>query len=103
MAGVSLASARTVSDISTIIQRTVTAFIGRNSRHETLFAVRAGTSCGSCPRRPNAGDPAAPSGVAELAVTWLPQLRLLRSADPRVMPAAGMDPDVRTAATRAGL
>jgi diguanylate cyclase (GGDEF)-like protein/PAS domain S-box-containing protein len=102
MAGVSLASARMVPDISAIIQRTVTAFIGRNSGHETLFAVRAGEELRIVPPAADAGAPATPSGVAELAVTWLPQLRLLRSADPRFVPAEGMDPDVRAAAARAG-
>jgi diguanylate cyclase (GGDEF)-like protein/PAS domain S-box-containing protein len=102
MAGVSLASARTDTDVSVIAARTVTAFMGRNSRHETLFAVRAGEQLRVVPSAAGAGAEAASSGIAEQAATWLPRLRPPTSAEPRFVPAERLDPDVRAAAVRAG-
>jgi diguanylate cyclase (GGDEF)-like protein/PAS domain S-box-containing protein len=105
MAGVALASARTIKDVSAVAEHSVTAFIGRNSPHETLFAIRAGeelrvvspsSDAGESP--PEAGD----TGIAQLAATWLPRLRPMTSADPRFAPIEGLDPEVRAAAERAG-
>jgi diguanylate cyclase (GGDEF)-like protein/PAS domain S-box-containing protein len=48
------------------------------------------------------GAPAVPSGIAERAVTWLPRLRQLASADPRLVPVEDLDPEARAAAARAG-
>ena len=102
IAGVSLASARTIGDVSAIVARTVTAFIERDYRHETLFAVRAGEELRVVPPATGAISPDASSEIAGLAVTWLPRLRRLASTEPRFVPAEGLDPDVQAATVRAG-
>jgi diguanylate cyclase (GGDEF)-like protein/PAS domain S-box-containing protein len=102
MAGVSLASTRTIKDVSAVVARSVTAFIGRTSRHETLFAIRAGEELRVVSPASDAGEPAAFTEIAQLAATWLPRLGLLTSAGPRFAPIEGLDPEVRAAAERAG-
>jgi diguanylate cyclase (GGDEF)-like protein/PAS domain S-box-containing protein len=101
MAGVSLASARTIKDVSAVVARSVAAFIGRNSRHETLFAIRAGEELRVVAPASDAGEPA-PTEIVRLTATSLPRLRMLTSADPWFAPIEGLDPEIRAAAERAG-
>jgi diguanylate cyclase (GGDEF)-like protein/PAS domain S-box-containing protein len=102
MAGVALASARTPDDISAIVHRTVTAFIGRDSRHETLFVVRDRDELKVVSPPTITGTPAMAGEIAELAPGWLPRLPLLTSAEPVFVPADEIDAEIRGAAARAG-
>jgi diguanylate cyclase (GGDEF)-like protein len=105
MAGASLASARSVGNISAVVQSTAAALIGFQSRHEALFAVRSGEELRIVP--PSPGEPAdtgAPviSEIAQLADAWLPRLWNLTSTEPQYVPVTQLDPDLQAAAQRAG-
>ncbi len=98
--GAALASATTIDGIAAIVRRAVRDLIGQRPNREALFAVRDDedlTVVATC-----SGD-LAPSGeLVNLVPHWLPWLRQLESAEPRLVPAADLGPDEKAAAIRAG-
>jgi diguanylate cyclase (GGDEF)-like protein/PAS domain S-box-containing protein len=104
MAGVSLASAHSVADISDIVERAVAAVIesSRSSRFQVLFALRSGDTLRVVSPAADARAPVPASELAELAITWLPRLQPLERADPLFLPNDRLEPEEGAASERAG-
>jgi diguanylate cyclase (GGDEF)-like protein/PAS domain S-box-containing protein len=99
-AGAALASASTIDSIGSTVRKVIGDLIGQRPSREAVFAVRNDdelsvvTSCSSAK---------IPSGdLATMLPHWLPRMRTLRSAEPRLMRAASLEPEETAAVTRAG-
>jgi diguanylate cyclase (GGDEF)-like protein len=99
-AGAALASAASVDSIGEIVRGAVRRLTGHHSPREALLVVRAGEGLEIVPTA--SGDLVPRAELAELAGTWLPELRQMEFTQPRIIPATHLDPREQALAERAG-
>jgi len=100
MTGAALASATTIDGIGKIVGKAVGNLMGQRPNREALFAVRNDDELAVVSTA--SGDMPPSNEIATLAPHWLPRARLLKSAEPRLIPVARLGPREREAAIRAG-
>jgi diguanylate cyclase (GGDEF)-like protein/PAS domain S-box-containing protein len=100
LAGAALASATTIDGIGTIVRKTMRDFIGQRPAREALFAVRDEEELSVVTT--SSGGQASSDELVRLVPHWLPRLRLLKSAEPRLMRAASLAPEEKDATIRGG-
>ncbi len=100
LAGSALARASIIDGVATVVRKAVRDLIGQRPNWEAVFAVREDDELAVVATA--SGDLAPSSELASLVPRWLPRLRLLESDEPRLVPAARLDPEEKAAAIRAG-
>ena len=98
--GAALASASTVEEIGKIVVGAVRDFIGQGLDREALFAVRDEEELSVVST--TSGGRAPSDELARLVPSWLPRLRKLRTAEPRLLRATALTAGEKAAALRAG-
>jgi diguanylate cyclase (GGDEF)-like protein/PAS domain S-box-containing protein len=99
-AGAALASAASVDSIGEIVRGAVRRLTGHRSQREALLVVRVGDGLEIVATA--SGELVPRTELAGLAGTWLPELRQMKSTEPRLIPAARLDPRERALAEQAG-
>ena len=100
LAGAALASASTIDGIGMMVTSAVRDIIGQRPGREALFAVLKDDELTVVATFPGELPPS--SELGNLVPRWLPRLRLLKSARPKLIPEAGHGPEDKAAALRAG-
>jgi diguanylate cyclase (GGDEF)-like protein/PAS domain S-box-containing protein len=98
--GAALAREPTIEGIGTTVREAVRDLIGPQPNREGLFAVRDDEELSVVATCSGELEPS--NEFAGLVRHWLPRMRLLESDEPRLVPAAGLEPKEKAAATRAG-
>jgi diguanylate cyclase (GGDEF)-like protein/PAS domain S-box-containing protein len=100
LTGSALTRAGSIDAIAAIVRQALRDLIGQRPDREALFAVRDDDELTVVATA--SGGLAPSSELAGLVPHWLPRLRLLESGEPRLVPAAGLDPEEKAAAISAG-
>ncbi|MCW2935983.1 MAG: hypothetical protein JWM19_6945 [Actinomycetia bacterium] len=102
LTGSALANTTDVDGIGTIVGKAVGDLIGHQPNSEALFAVRMRHDDELTVVAISSGELVPSNELARLVPRWLPRMRLPESDEPRLLPAAGLDPEEKAAAVRAG-
>jgi diguanylate cyclase (GGDEF)-like protein/PAS domain S-box-containing protein len=100
LTGSALARASSIDGIGAVVGQALRDLIGQRPDREALLAVRNDDELTVVAT--GSGESAPSSELTGLVLSWLPRLRLLGSDEPRLIPAAALDPQEEAAAARAG-